>query len=97
MGSVAFDAPPRSLASLSLWSRHHLLPRLLSTPLQWFNEVEMASAALSDWGSTGVPHSLLESLVHQKLAEKFAVRCRCGARACLTVHVCLYLCVSVLF
>jgi hypothetical protein len=41
--------------------------------LEWFNEIETANTTLSHWGTLGVPHSLLQSLVYPKLVEKFTV------------------------
>jgi hypothetical protein len=35
--------------------------------LEWFNEIETANTTLSHWGTTGVPHSLLQSVVYPKL------------------------------
>ncbi len=41
--------------------------------LTWFNEVEKASSTLSEWATTGVPHTLLRSVVYPKLVAAFTV------------------------
>ena len=42
--------------------------------LEWFNEIETANTTLSQWGGSGVPHSLLQSVVYPKLVEQYTVR-----------------------
>ena len=42
--------------------------------LKWFNEVEKAATTLSEWASTGVPHTLLRSIAYPQVVAKFTVR-----------------------
>ncbi len=56
--------------------------------LTWFNEIEQANSTLAQWGSSGVPHSLLQSIVYPKLATQFSVRADFVYSNCLPVCLC---------
>jgi hypothetical protein len=42
--------------------------------LKWFSEVEKATSTLTEWAATGVPHTLLRSLMYPQIVAKFTVR-----------------------